>query len=154
MKILILDYFLSLSAWICLISQIMIVLMVQDSYTTTNYLYLWHNHAKLGQFYRKKVKILILDYFSSLSAWICLILQIMIALMVQDSYTTTNGLIIEHPWRLKYLTFLLTHCTPFDLWALISEVHINRCLFCSKLPFYERFNVMKPDFREVFKVDF
>ena len=41
--------------------------------------------------------------------------------------------VIEHPWRLKYLTFLLTHCTPFDLWALISEVHINRCLFNSYL---------------------
>ena len=44
--ILILDYFLSLSAWICLISHIMIVLMVQDSYTTTNYMYLWHKKKK------------------------------------------------------------------------------------------------------------
>ena len=47
-KILLLDYFLSLSAWICLILQIMIVLMVQDSYTATNYLYLWRNYAELG----------------------------------------------------------------------------------------------------------
>ena len=125
--------FSTLAGWICLILHILIVLIVLHHLAISNYLTWGQNYAKWGKFAGKKVKILILDYFSSLCAWMCLISQIMIALMVQDSYATTNGLVIEHPWRLKYLTFLLTHCTPFHLSALISEVHINRCLLFWKL---------------------
>ena len=32
-------------------------------------------------------------------------------------------------WKPIFLSFNSTHGTPFDLGTLISEVHINRCLF-------------------------
>ena len=63
LKIKSLSIFSTLAGWICLILHIQVVLMVLDHLTTRNYLTRGHNSAKLGQFYRKKGKILISDYF-------------------------------------------------------------------------------------------
>jgi hypothetical protein len=46
-----------------LILHTMIVLIVFNHLTTTNYLSGWRNYGKCGRLCRKKVKILIFDYF-------------------------------------------------------------------------------------------
>ena len=55
--------FSTLAGWIWLILHIMIVLIVLNHLTTTNYLCGWRKYAKCGQLCRKKVKILIFDCF-------------------------------------------------------------------------------------------
>ena len=62
-KMKILSIFSILAGWICLILHILVVLIVLDHLTTRNYLTWGQNYAKWGQFWRKKLKILILDYF-------------------------------------------------------------------------------------------
>ena len=62
-KMKILSIFSILAGWICLILHILVVLIVLDHLTTRNYLSWGHTCAKLGQFYRKKGKILISGYF-------------------------------------------------------------------------------------------
>ena len=78
-----LTIFLILSAWICLILQIMIVLMVLDHLTSSNYLTCGQNYAKCRQLCRKKeLRSLFFVYFSILRPWIFLILLIMIPIIV------------------------------------------------------------------------
>ena len=62
--------------------QIMIVLMVFNHLITTTYLSGWRKYAKLGQFYRKKGKILILDDFFEFE---CL------NMLDNADYDSTNG---------------------------------------------------------------
>ena len=89
----------ALADWICFILHIMIVLIVLDHLTTSNYLTWQQNYKKWGQFCRKKGENLHFRLFSSLSAWICLIMQIMIVLMVlfiwQPQITWFEGKIMQ-----------------------------------------------------------
>ena len=58
-----LSIFWTLAVWICLILHIMIVLIVLNHLTTTNYLAGWHNYAKWDWICEKKFKISIFDQF-------------------------------------------------------------------------------------------
>ena len=100
-------------------------------------LYMWrpillslgHSIDLISADYDRTTCILFLDYWQPDDNYFCiLVFCSLVRLKTWVTWQLSNS-IIEHPWRRKYLTFLLTHCTPFDLWALISEVHINRCLF-------------------------
>ena len=62
-KMKILSIFSTLAGWIWLILHIMIVLIVFNHLTTTNYLSGWRNYGKCGQLCVKKFKISIFDQF-------------------------------------------------------------------------------------------
>ena len=81
--------FSTLADWICFILHILVVLIVLDHLTTTNFLSGWHGYAKCGQLCVKKFKISIFDQFFDFE---CLKLMdiadwLMIALMVNDYWT-------------------------------------------------------------------
>ena len=62
-KMKILSIFSTLADWICFILHILVVIIVLDHLTTTNYLSGSHNHAKCGKFCVKKIKNSIFDQF-------------------------------------------------------------------------------------------
>ena len=93
-----------------LISQIVIVLIVKDSFTTTNYLHLWHNYAKLGSLCVKKSQSWFLTNFLILTA--C---RVFIASLI--------------PLAIQYVRSALCN---------LSQVHIGSCLFFDNFGIFYR----------------
>ena len=108
----VLTIFSNLSAWICLILQILIVLMVLHHLTSSDYLTWGQNYAKWRQLCRKKLRILFFDYFKILRPWICLILLITIPIIGNCVWWWYQFFLII--WQ-PVITWSLAHSLPHSL---------------------------------------